>query len=70
MLALTVRGIRGGQVYGSSDHKGAETASNACSPADIHATVFKAMGIDPRTELHDVLGRPFQICDGDPLPLF
>ena len=69
-LALAGGGIRGGQVYGSSDRKGAEPASNACSPADIHATVFKAMGIDPRTELHDVLGRPFQICDGQPLPLF
>ena len=69
-LALAGGGIRGGQVYGSSDHKGAEPASNVCSPADIHATVFKAMGIDPRTELHDVLGRPFQICDGEPLPLF
>ena len=69
-LAFAGGGIRGGQVYGSSDRKGAEPASNACSPADIHATVFKAMGIDPHTELHDVLGRPFQICDGDPLPLF
>ena len=69
-LALAGGGIRGGQIYGSSDRKGAEPASNACSPADIHATVFKAMGIDPRTELHDVLGRPFQICDGQPLPLF
>jgi len=69
-LALAGGGIRGGQVYGSSDRKGAEPASNACSPADIHATVFQAMGIDPRTELHDVLGRPFQICDGQPLPLF
>ena len=69
-LALAGGGIRGGQIYGSSARKGAEPASNACSPADIHATVFQAMGIDPRTELHDVLGRPFQICEGAPLPLF
>ena len=69
-LALAGGGIRGGQVYGSSDRKGAEPGSNACSPADIHATVFKAMGIDPRTELTDQLDRPFQLCDGEPLPLF
>ena len=69
-LALAGGGIRGGQVYGSSDRKGAEPGSNACSPADIHATVFKAMGIDPRTELSDRLDRPFQLCDGEPLPLF
>ena len=68
-LVLAGGGIRGGQVYGSSDRKGAEPATNACSPADVHATVYKAMGIDHRTELHDQLGRPFRICAGEPLPL-
>ena len=37
---------------------------------ELRATVFKAMGIDPRTELTDQLDRPFQLCDGEPLPLF
>ena len=68
-LALAGGGIRGGQVFGSSDRKGAEPGSDACSPADVHATVYQAMGIDPGTELHDQLGRPFKICDGSPLPL-
>ena len=63
-------GIRGGQVYGSSDAKGMQPASDACSPADLHATVYKAMGIDPRAELHDASGRPFLICEGQALPLF
>ena len=62
-------GIRGGQVYGSSDDNGAKPASNACSPSDFHATVFKAMGINPRTELLDREQRPFMICSGQPLPL-
>ena len=63
-------GIRGGQVYGSSDRDGAKPASNACSPADFHATVLKAMGINPRAVLHDKDGKPFRICSGQPLPLF
>jgi uncharacterized protein (DUF1501 family) len=63
-------GIRGGQVYGSSDKDGTKPASNPCTPADFHATVYTAMGINPRTEQHDQLGRPFQICSGNPLPLF
>lgn len=63
-------GIRGGQVYGSSDANGAQPASDACSPADFHATVYKAMGIDPHTELHDREQRPYMICNGEPLPLF
>lgn len=63
-------GIRGGQVYGSSDNDGAQPATDACSPADFHATVFRAMGIEPHAELHDSEGRPFRICNGQPLPLF
>jgi hypothetical protein len=62
-------GIQGGQVYGSSDSSGAKPATNPCTPADLHATAFQAIGIDPQTELRDRLGRPFQICDGRPLPL-
>ena len=69
-LAYAGGGIQGGQVYGASNKKGTEPAAGACSPADIHATAFRAMGIDPRTELHDQLDRPFQLCDGNPLPLF
>lgn len=70
-LALAGGGIRGGQAYGASDRKGVEPAENMCTPADIHATVFRAMGIDHKTELNDPIeGRPFMLCDGEPLPLF
>ena len=69
-LALAGGGIRGGQTYGSSDSNGAEPEQDPCTPADVHATVYQAMGIDPRSELHDQLDRPFQICEGTPLPLF
>ena len=63
-------GIQGGLVHGSSDRNGARPQSDACAPADFHATVLQGMGIDPRTELQDLEGRPFMICDGRPLPLF
>ncbi len=63
-------GIRGGQVYGSSDKDGAKPASDPCTPGDFHATVYRAMGINPRTELRDTEGRPVQIYNGQPLPLF
>jgi len=68
-VALAGGGIRGGQVYGSSDSRGAEPGSDACSPADFHATVYAALGIDHKAILHDQQGRPFNICDGEPLPL-
>ena len=68
-VVLAGGGIRGGQVYGSSDDKGAKPGTNPCTPADVHATVFTALGISPRAHLKDHLGRPFAICDGAPLPL-
>lgn len=63
-------GIRGGQVYGSSDRNGTRPATRACSPSDFHATVYTALGIDPHTTIKDHMGRPFEICHGSALPLF
>ena len=68
-MALAGGGISGGQTYGSSDTKGMEPKEGACTPADVHATVYKALGIDYKAEIYDNLGRPFRICDGNPLPL-
>ncbi len=69
-VALAGGGIRGGQVYGSSDRFGATPAENACGPNDLHATIFSALGISPATIIHDRLNRPFPISDGSVLPLF
>ncbi len=62
-------GIRGGQVYGSSDSHAAHPKDNPCGPADLHATIFRCLGISPRAEIRDPLGRPFPISDGSPLPI-
>lgn len=69
-IALAGGGIRGGQVYGSSDSGGAFPRTLPCTPADVHATIFHALGISPETQLHDMLGRPLPLSDGSVLPLF
>lgn len=69
-VALAGGGIQGGQVYGSSDSNGAFPQANPCGPPDLHATIFEALGISPRAELRDMLGRPFPASDGEVLPLF
>jgi hypothetical protein len=69
-VALAGGGIRGGQVYGSSDANGAFPLTQPCGPADVHATIFQALGISPRAEIRDQLGRPFAVSDGQVLPLF
>ncbi len=69
-VAMAGGGVRGGVVYGSSDSKGISPGSDGCTPEDVHATVYKAMGIDPKAQLHDVEGRPYQICEGKALGVF
>ena len=69
-VVLAGGGIRGGQVYGSTDRLGAHPQSLGCGPNDLHATIFKALGIPLDTHIKDSLGRPFAITDGQPLPLF
>ena len=44
-------GIRGGQVVGSSDRLGAEPRDRPTSPAEVAATVYTALGIDPSMTL-------------------
>jgi hypothetical protein len=68
-VVLAGGGIRGGQVYGSSDDHGAFPRAQPCGPPDLHATIFQALGISPRAEIRDMLNRPFPVSDGQPLPL-
>jgi uncharacterized protein (DUF1501 family) len=57
-------GVTGGAVYGSSDRYAAEPASNPTTPADLAATIYHLLGVDPRSEIRDRLGRPLTLCDG------
>ena len=60
-------GIQGGLVHGSSDSLGAYPRDGMVRPEDIHATIYKQMGIPLTTELQDPLGRPYQLCSGNPI---
>jgi len=57
-------GVSGGQVYGSSDRHATYPATNPVRPADLTATVFHLLGIDPHTTIHNGRGRPMPISDG------
>ncbi len=69
-VALAGGGIRGGQVYGSSDRIGAYPHEHPCGPNDLHATIFQALGIPLDAAAEDHQGRPVALTDGRPLPLF
>jgi hypothetical protein len=66
-IALAGGGVRGGQVYGSSDRIGAYPREGRVRPEDLSATIFHCLGISPQTEFHDPLGRPFPISRGEVL---
>ncbi len=63
-VALAGGGVRGGVVHGASDRIAAHPADGATTPADLSATVFHCLGIDPETEMLDPLSRPFSISRG------
>ncbi len=66
-VLLAGGGVRGGQVFGSSDRIGAYAADNPVGPADLAATVLSQLGIDPASEIRDRLGRPHRLADGHPI---
>jgi hypothetical protein len=61
-------GLRTGQVIGESDNIGATPRLRPITPADLHATVFTALGYDPHgTIYHTTDGRPMPLSDGQPI---
>jgi hypothetical protein len=67
-VVLAGGGVRGGQVYGSSDRAAAYPSTNPVSPADLAATIYQCLGIDPRVHVTDQQGRPLVLLNtGTPL---
>lgn len=60
-------GIRPAQAYGSSDRNAAYPASQPVSPADVAATIYHCLGIDPHSQIADQQGRPLHITPGEPI---
>ncbi|HMF12905.1 MAG TPA: DUF1501 domain-containing protein [Gemmataceae bacterium] len=58
---LAGAGIRKGYVHGSTDAHGMQPASDPCSPDDVSATIFRALGIAPNHEVQTTTGRPIAI---------
>lgn len=57
-------GVRGGQTIGQSDRIGGAPNSRSFTPADLGATIYRALGIDIETTVPDRLGRPTRLCTG------
>lgn len=56
-------GVKGGQIVGSTDRLGTRPASRPVVPANIHATIYQVLGIDPKLHLLDPSGRPTPVLE-------
>jgi hypothetical protein len=67
-LFFTGGGTRVGQVIGATDSKAAAPTSQGYTPADVAATIYAALGINPQRIVHDFQDRPHLILDhGKPI---
>lgn len=59
-------GIKGGQVIGESDRTASVPLSRPVTPADLHATIFTALGYDPHAITYLTAdGRPTPLSEGE-----
>lgn len=56
--------VSGGTVIGASDTTGSYPTHRPVSPADVTATIYHALGLDPETLMHDRFNRPLPLSPG------
>jgi hypothetical protein len=67
-VLLAGAGIPGGLVLGKTDSRGDEPAQRPVTPADLAATLYTRLGIDPRHQFETPDGRPVRLVDGGNVP--
>ena len=60
-------GLKQGYVHGASDRHGAYPLADRVAPEDLAATIFEALGVEPRSRIIDAQNRPHTLCEGTPI---
>ncbi len=68
-IALAGGSIKGGVVHGSLDSAGEGVKDDKVTVNDVFATVYKAIGLDPASQVRDNLGRPMPIAGEKGAPI-
>jgi uncharacterized protein (DUF1501 family) len=58
-------GIKRGYVYGKSDETGSAPVENPVHPRDLLATIYHAVGINPKTLIYNHLNQPRELVKGE-----
>ena len=67
-VLLAGGGVRGGQVYGSTDEHGGYVKDNPVTPADLTATILHHLGVDFRRQYWDEFQQvPRRLSEGTPI---
>lgn len=66
-ILLAGASIKGGRFHGRTDSIGAEVVELPTSPSDVTATIVQLLGVDPRSIVRDINGRPHVVCEGEPI---
>ncbi|MDZ4819781.1 MAG: DUF1501 domain-containing protein [Planctomycetota bacterium] len=56
-------GVQGGRIIGSTSSTADMPKDSPCTVGDLHATIYRVLGIDPATTLMDQSGRPVPLID-------
>jgi hypothetical protein len=62
-FALFAGAVRTGQVIGATDSRAERPKTRALRPQNVLATIYHALGIDPKKEISDMFGRPTPLLD-------
>jgi hypothetical protein len=54
-------GVHGGQIIGASDRTGESPKDNPITPADLAASIYHLLGINPAAQLPTSDGRPVRL---------
>ena len=61
-------GLKGGRIVGSTDDRGERPLERPLTPFDLHATIYRVLGIDPTVTFLNHAGRPVPAIDhGQPI---
>ena len=66
-LALAGAGVQGSAIYGKSDKAAAYPQENPRGPADMAATIYHLLGVDPQMRIYDAAQRPHSLIVGKPI---
>jgi uncharacterized protein (DUF1501 family) len=58
-------GVKRGYVHGKSDKTGSAPAENPVHPTELLATIYHALGIDPKTIVYNHLNQPRELVKGE-----